>query len=92
MNPLVIIIFIILGLLGVYLLMTELGTAQSATGAVSNSTSASLTTWAINILMAVMILYAIYYVAEVIKNSSRERRKKERKKQDREAREAPRKF
>jgi len=87
MNPIIVIVLILLGLIGAYFLMTELTAAQVATGSATNGPLAQYSTLAIKVLMAVMVLYAIYYIVDVIKTSARERRASERKKKMLEARE-----
>jgi len=92
MNPLVIVVLIVLALLGAYLLLIELAPAQLATGTFTNPIITSSTNLAIKILIAVVILYAIYYVVDVFKTSTRERKDKARRAQERKAREESSKF
>ena len=87
MSPIIVIVLILTGLIGAYFLMGELNAAQLATGGATSGAVANYSTLAIKILMAIMALYAIYYVVDVIKTSARERRAVERKKKMLEARE-----
>ena len=92
MNPVIIIVLIILGLLGAYLLLTELGPAQLATGTFTNPTANTYTNLAIKIIILIVILYAVYYVVDVFRTSARERKSKARKTQERKAREESNRF
>lgn len=87
MNPLIVMVLIGLGLIGAYFLMSELGAAQIATGGSPDSALANYSVTAIKFLMVVMVLYAIYYVVDVIKTSIRERKARERKARALEAKE-----
>ena len=87
MKPIIFIVLIFVGLLSAFFLQDQLTTAQVATGGATNGASANYTSLAIKILMVIMVLYAIYYVVDVIKTSARERRALERKKKMLEARE-----
>ena len=79
MSPMIVIVLICLGLIAAYFLMTELTAAQVATGGSPDGALANYSTMAIKILMAIMVLYAIYYVVDVIKTSISERKARERK-------------
>ena len=87
MSPIIVIVLICVGLLGAFFLMSELTTAQLATGASPNTPLATYSVTAIKILMIVMVLYAIYYIVDVIKTSIRERKAADHKAKILEARE-----
>lgn len=89
MSPIIVIVLLLIGLLGAFFLMTELGTAQAATGGATQGLLATYAPLGIKILMVIMVLFTVYYIVDVIKTSARERKAAERKAKALEARERP---
>lgn len=76
MNPIIIITLLLLGIGGAYFTMINLGDAQVAAGGVVNPLLTNYGTLACKILIAVLLLYGLYYIMDVVKNSVQQRKPK----------------
>jgi hypothetical protein len=74
MNPIIVITLLLLGIGGAYFLMINLGDAQVAAGGTANPLLTNYGALACKILIVVLLLYMIYYIADVIKTSAQQRK------------------
>lgn len=78
MNPILVIFLLLVGIGGAYFLMTNIGQAQIDAGGAVNPALTNYGSLAAKVLMAVLVLYAIYYIVDVFKTSAAQRKEKER--------------
>lgn len=74
MHPIVIIVLIFVALGSAYFLMTNLESSQIAATGAANQAFTTYGTLALKILMAAVLLYAVYYIVETVRTSLQKRK------------------
>lgn len=74
MHPIVIVVLIFVALGSAYFLMTNLEASQVAATGAANHAVTMYGSLALKILMAIVMLYAIYYVVESVRTSLQKRK------------------
>lgn len=84
MHPVVIVVLIFVALGSAYFLLTNLESAQVTATGVANEAITTYGSLALKILIAAVVLYAVYYVVETVRASLQQRKAINRLKNDNE--------
>ncbi len=74
MHPIVIVVLIFVALGSAYFLMTNLESSQIAATGMANPAVTTYGTLALKVLMAAVLLYAVYYIAETVRTALQKRK------------------
>jgi|GEM_PF-5939147 len=74
MHPIVIVVLIFVALGAVYFIMTNLEASQIAATGMANQAVTTYGTLALKVLMAAVLLYAVYYIVETVRGALQQRK------------------